>query len=417
MSRPLPSFLLLCVLCSLPCRGEIPKPTDAPLPRSPEESARSFHLPEGFGMEVVASEPLIASPSSVAWDERGVMFVSELHGYNLEGQLDIEELNKTGELDSQVRRVQAEEKFRLAAEPGLYGVIKLLTDSDGDGRTDKATVFAKDMRPCYGIVAARGGIIALAAPEIIYYADRDGDGVAEVREVLYKDFKTGALERGINAPMGSVDGWIYAGRGHGGGEITGPHLSESVFLPDTDFRFRADGSAIEPLTGATRTLGFAITEAGDRFVCTTTSPGIFIAPLPAHYLGRNPDAIVPETAVPVGERRIWQISAPHPWRQKRADDAAYNAYYRKRYGAAEADAAGWFTAACGSMVYQDDVLPGLHGQYFVCEPAGNLIHRAEIVSEGTVLTVKTVPGEEKQEFAASDDSWSHPVRLQHGPSR
>ena len=30
------------------------------------------------------------------------MFVSELHGYNLEGQLDIEELNKSGQLDTQV---------------------------------------------------------------------------------------------------------------------------------------------------------------------------------------------------------------------------------------------------------------------------------------------------------------------------
>ncbi len=397
------------------CSAEIPKPDDAPKPRTPEQTALSFRLPEGFRMEVVASEPLIASPSSVAWDEHGTMFVSELHGYNLEGQLDIEELNKAGKLDTQVRRVQADEKFKAAARPGLFGVIKRLTDTDGDSRMDKAVEWAKGMQPCYGIVAARGGIIAVAAPEIIYFADRDGDGVAEVREVLFSGFKTGPLERGINAPMWSVDGWIYAGRGHGGGDISGPHLAESVFLPDTDFRFRADGSAIEPLTGATRTLGFAMTEAGDRFVCTTTSPGIFIAPLPAQYLIRNPDAIVPETAVPVGERRVWQISAPHPWRQKRADDAAYNAFYRKRYGAAEADAAGWFTAACGGIVYQDEALPGLRGQYFVCEPAGNLIHRSEIVPDGTVLALKNARGEEKREFAATDDQWCHPIRLQHGP--
>ena len=35
--------------------------------------------------------------------------IAELHGYNLEGQLDIEELNKSGQLDTQVRRVQAED--------------------------------------------------------------------------------------------------------------------------------------------------------------------------------------------------------------------------------------------------------------------------------------------------------------------
>src|SRR6187200_3629216 len=104
--------------------AQIPKPTDAPIPMTPEQSAAAFQLPDGFRMEVVASEPLIASPSAVCWDERGRMFVSELHGYNLEGQLDIEELNKTGQLDTQVRRVQADEKFKVAAETGTFGTVK-----------------------------------------------------------------------------------------------------------------------------------------------------------------------------------------------------------------------------------------------------------------------------------------------------
>ena len=76
--------------------AQIPAPTDAPKPRTPEQSAAAFKLPAGFRMEVIASEPLLAAPSGICWDERGQMFVSELHGYNLAGQLDIEELNKIG---------------------------------------------------------------------------------------------------------------------------------------------------------------------------------------------------------------------------------------------------------------------------------------------------------------------------------
>src|SRR5262245_62051036 len=110
--------------------AQIPKPTDAPAPMTPEQSAAAFQLPEGFRMEVVASEPLIASPSAVCWDERGRMFISELHGYNLAGQLDIEELNKTGKLDTQVRRVQADEKFKRAAMAGTFGVLKWLQDTN-----------------------------------------------------------------------------------------------------------------------------------------------------------------------------------------------------------------------------------------------------------------------------------------------
>ena len=108
--------LLVLLLTGTFATAQIPAPTDAPKARTPEESASAFKVPDGFRVEVVASEPLIASPSAVCWDERGRMFVYELHGYNLAGQLDIEELNKTGQLDTQVRRVQADEKFKKAAE-------------------------------------------------------------------------------------------------------------------------------------------------------------------------------------------------------------------------------------------------------------------------------------------------------------
>lgn len=291
-------------------------PADAPQPMTPEQSAAAFKLPDGFRMDVVASEPLIASPSAVCWDERGRMFVSELHGYNLAGQLDIEELNKTGKLDTQVRRVQADEKFKRAAMAGTFGVVKWLRDMNGDGRMDQADVFATNLPPIYGLVPARGGIIVACAPDIVFLADRDGDGTAETREVLFSGFPTGELERGINAPQWSVDGWIYFGRGWGGGKITGPHLREPVQLPGSDFRIRADGSAIEPVTGATHTFGFAITEAGDRFTVTTTTPGIFIAPLPWRYLARNPDAATPSLESATGDRRAYSISKPHPWRQQ-----------------------------------------------------------------------------------------------------
>ena len=395
--------------------AQIPQPTDAPQAKTPEQSAAAFKLPTGFRMEVVASEPLIASPSAVCWDERGRMFVSELHGYNLAGQLDIEELNQTGKLDTQVRRVQADEKFKKAAERGTYGVVKMLRDTNGDGRMDVADVWATNLPPVYGLVPARGGVIVACAPDIVFLADRDGDGVAEVREKLFTGFPTGELERGINAPQWGNDGWIYFGRGWGGGKITGPHLPAPVDLPGTDFRIRADGSAIEPITGSTHTFGFAMTEAGDRFTVTTTIPAIYIAPLPWRYLARNPAAATPSLEAATGDRRAWSISKPHPWRQKRADDPAYFKYYNSRYGAAESEADGWFTAACGPLIYEDHALPGLHGQYFVCEPSGNLIHRALIEPDGSALKLKRAPGEEKSEFAATSDQWSHPMNLTHGP--
>ena len=401
------------LMCSL--SAQIPSPDDAPKPRSPEESAASFKLPPGFQMEVVASEPLIASPSGICWDEEGRMLVSELHGYNLEGHLDIEELNKSRKLDTQVRRVQASEAHKKEAEEGSYGVIKLLSDTDGDGRMDRADTWADDLPPAYGLVAARKGVIVACAPDIVYLADLDGDGTAETRETLFTGFATGMLERGINAPLWGDDDWIYFGRGWPGGTITGPNFDGSTKLPDSDFRIRADGSAIEPVTGGTHTFGFTMTQGGDRFVIGTTVPGISIAPLPYQYQLRNPNIAASNIEVRTGDARAYSLAPAHPWRSKQADHPGYFSFYNSRFGAPEIDLNGWFTAACGNFIYRDSALPGLQGQLFACEPSANLIHRAEVRQNGSALSLHRLEEKSTSEFASTTDQWSHPINLLHGP--
>jgi putative membrane-bound dehydrogenase-like protein len=396
--------------------GEIPKPVDAPLPLSPAESATKFKLPDGFRMELVASEPLIKEPSGVCWDERGRMFVSELHGYNLEGQYDIEELNKTGELDRVVRRYDADPKIKEAARAGTFGTVKMLTDTDGDGRMDKAEVWADKLPPCYGLCPAREGVIVACAPDIIYLADRDGDGKAEVRETLFTGFAAGALERGLSNPQWGPDNWIYVGIGHDGGHITGPHLAKPVDLPRTDFRIKPDGSAIEPIMGTTKTIGMAFTADGERFVVSTNMPGIHVGPVAWRYLARNPLVAAPnleDKSMPT--QLAYPISLPHPWRQKRSDDPGFSKYYSSHYGQSESAPNGYYTSACSCMVYQDEALPGLQGQFFMCEPAQNFIGRWIIKRDGPVLRLERPKGEDRSEFLPSSDAWFHPIALTTGP--
>jgi hypothetical protein len=95
------------------------------------------------------------------------------------------------------------------------------------------------------------------------------------------------------------------------------------------------------------------------------------------------------------DTRVYPISKPHPWRTKREQHAEYFAFYRK-ISLSDAAASGYFTSACGPLVWR--------GQYFVCEPAQSLIHRAHIVRDGTRLRLERVKGEEQSEFLASRDS-------------
>ena len=408
-------FFLFPILTG-PTFGQITKPKDAPKPLSPVESAKQMKLPAGFQLELIAAEPLIRQPSGMCWDERGRLFVCELHGYNLEGQYDIEAVNKTGKLDRVVRRLQANAEARRKAEKDQYGTVKRLIDTDGDGRMDKAEVWADHLPPSLGICPARGGVIVVCAPDIVFLADRDGDGKAEVREKLFTGFKDVIIERRMNCPQWGLDNWIYVGRGRGG-RITGPRLPAPVNLPATDFRFKADGSAIEPINGGTGTIGFAFTEEGDRFTISTRSPGIQIAPLPWRYLARNPDVAVRAVERNAANyQRVFPISRAHPWREKRAEDPGFSKYYRDRYGVAESAPNGYFTSACSPLVYQDTAIPGLRGHLLACAPAQNFIHRAVIRRDGARLTLHRVPEEAKSEFLPSSDIWFHPINLSHGPA-
>ena len=129
----------LCFV-GLAAAAEIPLATDAPRPLTPEESQQRFQLPPGFRIELVASEPHVADPVAMAFDARGRIFVCEIHGYNLEGYLDVLELNKTGVLDKAVRRIPANpDAIRNRRPQEQYGTVKLLEDTDGDGRMDRAT--------------------------------------------------------------------------------------------------------------------------------------------------------------------------------------------------------------------------------------------------------------------------------------
>ncbi|MDR3405817.1 MAG: c-type cytochrome [Chthoniobacter sp.] len=363
-------------------------------------------------MKLIASEPLIHEPSGVCWDEGGRMFVCELHGYNVEGQYDIDELNKTGKLDMEVRRIQASEAAKQRAKADNYGTVKLLLDTDGDGVMDKAVVWADRLPLCYGVVPARGGVIVACPPDIVYLSEKNGE---VVRETLFTGFGVGQPERGVNAPTWGVDNWIYFGRGHSGGTITGPHLKEPIVIGNTDFRIRADGSAIEPVTGSTKTIGMTFTEGGDRFVTTTTSPGLFVTPIPSPYFRRNADAAAPLADAPAASyNEVFPVAPPHPWRVRREQHAAYFAFYKK-ISLSDAAASGYFTSVCSPLVYQDTLMPDLHGQYLVCEPAQNLVHRAQIERDGTRLRLARPPQEQKSEFLASSDPWFHPIGLQPTP--
>lgn len=391
--------------------------TDSPKPLTPAQSLKRFQLEPGFRIELVAAEPLVADPVAMAFDARGRIFVCEIHGYNLEGYLDALDQNKTGVLDKAVRRIPANPEAQRRAAGEQYGTVKLLEDLDGDGRMDRATVWADRLPPCYGVVAARQGVIALCAPDIVYLADRDGDGKAEMRETLFTGFGANDMWSRINNPRPGVDNWIYAVNGIGsGGTIRGPHLGKPVVLGATCFRFRADGTALEPVAGNTSGFGLTIDDWGNRFLVTNQQHALLVAPLEHRYLVRNPYYAAPSAVVNISSyghpAAVYPISQPDPWRLARSKDPAWV----KFYGVAEATANGFFTAASGQAIYQAPQFPREYwGNHFSVDNAQNMIHRCVLEADGAGYKARRPRPDEHREFLTTQEQWFRPVNLMTGP--
>jgi putative membrane-bound dehydrogenase-like protein len=405
------------IVASRLAAGEITLATDAPQPLAPHESAKQFQLPPGFHIELVAGEPLVADPVAMDFDARGRIFVCEIHGYNLEGYLDVLELNKTGVLDKAVRRVPATPEATKMAAENQYGTVKLLEDTDGDGRMDRVQVWADHLPPCYGVVAARDGVIVLCAPDILFLADRDGDGKAEVREKLFTGFGLYDLWSRINNPRWGLDNWIYAANGiESGGTIRGPAYPNGLQLAATSFRFKPDGSVLEPTSGSSSGFGLAIDDWGDRFLVANQQHALLVAPLPYRSMIRNPYYAAPNPLVNISSyghpAAVFPTSQPDPWRLARSKDPAWV----KFYGVAEATANGFFTAASGQTVYLGDQFPAeYYGNHFSVDNAQNMIHRCLLTPDGVLYTARRPKGEEAKEFLTSTEQWFRPVNLTTGP--
>ena len=122
MKSPYYTLSLFLVLGSVFCFHRTAKSADAVIPHAqdkppgpaltPAEAIEKMTVPEGFTVELVASEPNIVNPIGMAIDERGRFWITESLEYP-----------------------------RRDAGPGKDRV-KILEDTDGDGKADKFTIFA-----------------------------------------------------------------------------------------------------------------------------------------------------------------------------------------------------------------------------------------------------------------------------------
>ena len=380
----------------LPFAGELAAPTvaaDPPAavnsPLSPEESLKHFQLEPGLTIEIVAAEPQVVDPVSIAFDEDGRMYVVEMPDY------------PTGP---------------KPGEPPL-SQIKLLEDLDHDGRYETAHLFADKLLFATGVQPWQGGVIVTLAGEIAYLKDTDGDHKADLRETWFRGFVEQNPQLRANHPTFAPDNHIYVANGLRGGTIVANEEKwgkkyDPVSISGKDFRFNPLTGECEAVAGNGQ-FGMTFDDHGNRFICDNRHPCRQVM-LEDRYTSRNPflaiREVVHDVCAPAEQSRIYPVSKA--WTTSNLH-------------------AGQFTAACGVLIYRGtESVGGFPGNVFICDPTGNLVHH-DLIGFVSAKEIDTIEGSEnstslaayhtherpdkKKEFLASDDEWFRPVDLVNGP--
>ncbi len=331
-------------------------------PFNPENSQKRIQVPTGFTLELFASEPDIINPICMAWDERGRLWIVETKDYP-------NEINTTSGIGNDR--------------------IKILEDTDGDGKADKFTVFAEDLSVPTSLTFANGGVVVSQAPDFLFLKDTDGDDKADVRETIITGWGTFDTHAGPSNLRYGFDNQIWGVVGYSAFE--GVVGGEEHQFGQGVYRFPPDGSKLEIMGRTTNnTWGLGFNENFDVFISTANNTHSGYLGIPERHLDGVEGLIV---------RSVKKIDGHYAFHPNTAN-------FR------QVDVFGGFTAAAGHSFYTARNYPKEYWNRvaLVCEPTGHLLHRAVIEKEGAGYVEK-----DGWNLLASSDEWVSPVHAEVGP--
>lgn len=315
-------------------------------PLSPAEAIKKMTVPLGFTVELVASEPDIVNPTAMTFDERGRIWIAESLEYP-----------------------------RRHAGPGRDR-IKILEDTDGDGKADKFTVFAEGLNIPSGIAVGYGGVWVANSPDILFYKIGPDGKAAGKPEVVVTGFGRADTHELPNSLTWGPDGFLYG--------LNGVFNPSRIKQGSKEFVFTCALFRINPRTrefqlfceGTSNPWGIAWDTEGSAFVSACVIDHLWHLTETGYYLRQG--GPYPPFTWPLGS-----IVRHH--HQK----AAY----------------------CGLHFFDSDAYPPQYREkLYMGNIHGGCINCDELTRDGSTYFAKPRP-----DFLTANDAWFMPVVQKTGP--
>jgi putative membrane-bound dehydrogenase-like protein len=352
-------------------------------PLSVKEALKTFTLPKGFAIDVIAAEPLVRDPINFSVDAQGRMWVVEMGDYPRGNPL------------KDLSKVERHEPW----DGPPAGRIKILYDNNKDGIFDEAKVFLDHLPFPTGVFPWKDGVLISGAPDIIFARDTDGDDKCDETEVLYSGFEKANPQHRVAGFEYGLDGWLYLSAGTNNKVITCVKTGEKVNVSGRDSRIHPQTGRLEAISGSSQ-YGRSRDDFGNWFGNSNSQP-LYQYVIEDKDLSRNPFV-----ASPSPKNHLTQpATAPPVYPTSRTLDRFNDLHALDR-----------FTSACSPMVFSDVTLgEDVRDSVLICEPVHNLISRVLVDRSKIAFTGSRHPNELQSEFMSSTDNWFRPVRTLTAP--
>ncbi len=342
--------------------GLQPVAEDAPV-LSPEAALKTFFMPPGYRLELVASEPMIEEPIFIDWDADGRLWVIEQRSY----MRDLLATDERAPIDR----------------------VSVLEDTNGDGKMDKKTIFMDGLVQPRALKVLDRGVLIGEPPNLWLARDTDGDLRSDTKELVLDTYGTALanVEHNANSLTWALDNWIYTSEHNG--------------------YLRLKNGKFEPHPTLARGQWGASQDDAGRIYRNTNEQALFVDLLPARYFMRNPSLL--RTRGSYESLNTPEVNTIWPVRPTPGVNRGYQDGILRPDGRLTR-----FSAVCAPTVYRGDRLPAeLYGNVFLAEPAANLVSRLIVSDDGTTLRARRAY--DQAEFLASTDERFRPVYLSNAP--